>query len=286
MHVLRNWVTQLAAADPRARRFGARQHGHRLVAPLGEERVAAFEDALALRLPDDHRAYVAAIADGGVGPYHGLLPLDHPAQRRCAAGTFAFTAPALTGARDPQHDDVPTMTPARDPVYRGVIGLGHVGCGQLALLVVRGEAAGEVWLDAREAGAGVGPIAPSFSAYLEEWVERTSRNQLPRAFVPAGRCPLPGALSAYLARCEQARGVTRGGLAGEPLRAALAALGPGAIAIAASATTPFFASGDPLDPCPACEVMLENLRGQGLAADAVVPGVPPIPGRAPASATG
>lgn len=286
MHVLRNWVAQLAAADPRARRFGARHHGHRLAAPLGEARVAALEHALALRLPDDHRAFVATIADGGVGPYHGLLPLDHPVQRRCAAGTFAFTAPALAGARDPQDADDPPVTPARDPVYRGVIGLGHVGCGQIALLVVRGEAAGEVWLDAREAGAGVGPIAASFTTYVEEWIERTSRNQLPRAFVPAGRCPLPSALSAYLARCEQARGVASGALAGDSLRESLAALGPGAIAIAASATTPFFTSGDPLDPCPACEVMLENLRGQGLAADAVVAGVPPLPGRTPVSATG
>lgn len=294
---LRAWLGVLAAADRGERRFGARQHHYRLAAPLGEERVGAIEDELGLRLPEDYRAYVATIADGGAGPYHGLLPLDHPVQHRCMRGTFAFTAPAVAADSD---DDGPraggpgdasagergdaSEDERGDPrgaraVYAGVIGLGHVGCGQMALLVVRGEAAGEVWLDAREAEAGVGPIAPSFGAYLEDWVERTSRNELPRAIVPPGRCALPNALSAYLARHEDARGLARGTIGGEWLRAALAALGPHAIAVTASSAGPFFDRDQRLDPCPACEQLLANLRAQGLAADAVATGVPPIPAR-------
>lgn len=271
------WVDELAAADPRCRRFGARHHRYRLAAPLGDARVGALEDELGLGLPADYREYVAAIADGGVGPYHGLLPFDHPVQRRCAAGTFPLTA-AIEGGPT-AGCGAPGERDGGDPIHAGVIGLGHLGCGQLALLVVRGEAAGEVWLDAREAEAGVGPIAPSFGAYLEDWLERTAKNQLPRTIVPPGRCGLPVALSAFLARCEDARGLARGTIGGEPLRAALSALRPGAIAMAACRDGPFFASGEPLDPCPACEVLLENLRGQGLAANAVTPGVPPAPAR-------
>ena len=90
----RSWIAELARRDPQRRRFGARQHRYRVDAPLGDDRVRTVEDELALRLPDDYRAFVATIAGGGAGPYHGLLPLDHPVQRRCAAGTFAFTGPA------------------------------------------------------------------------------------------------------------------------------------------------------------------------------------------------
>lgn len=265
---LRAWLRALAAGDPRARRFGARAHGYRADEPLGEARVRAIEDELGLALPADYRAFVGDVSGGGAGPYHGLVPLDHPVQRACAAGTFAFTAP-VDGESEV----------ASEAVYAGVVGLGHVGCGQVAVLVVRGEAAGEVWLDAREAGAGVGPIAPDFGAYLAEWVERTSRNQVPRAPVPPGRCALPRALSTYLARREDARGLARGTLGGPALREALAALGPGAIAVSASEDGPFFARGDALDRCPACEVLLENLHAQGLRDDAVVPGLPPIPAR-------
>ena len=267
VQVFRAWVGALAADDPRARRFGARHHRHRLAPPLGEARVAALEAALGLRLPDDYRGFVGRVADGGAGPYHGLLPLDHPVQRRCAAGSFRFTAPA---------DDA-----RAEDVHAGVLGLGHVGCGQVALLVVRGEAAGEVWLDAREADAGIGPIAPSFTAYLEEWVERTARGELPRALVPAGRCALPAALSSYLARCEDVRGLARGTLGGDALRGALQALGPGAIAVVATRDGPFFAPDDPLDPCPASALLIENLRARGLAADAVAPGLPPVPALRP-----
>ena len=269
--VLRSWLDALAAADPRGRRFGARHHRHARAAPLDEERVAAIERELGLRLPADYRALVTTIADGGDGPYHGLMPLDHPVQRACARGTFALTAPL--DARATVADE------ARDPIYAGVLGLGHVGCGQVAFVVVRGEAAGEVWLDAREAGAGVGPIAPDVTAYLEAWIERASANQLPRALVAPGHCPLASALSAYLARREDALGLARGTIGGDALRAALGALPAGAIAVRASRATPFFASGDALDPCAACEVLLENLRGAGLAADAVAPGLPPIPSR-------
>jgi hypothetical protein len=268
----RAWIAEVAAADPRTRRFGARQHGYRVDAPLGDPRVRALEEALALRLPADHRAFVATISGGGAGPYHGLLPLEHPVQARCAAGTFPFTAAASLE----EIDGLARSRTAIDPVYAGVIALGHVGCGHVALLVVRGAAAGQVWIDARDAGLGVGPIAPSFRAYVQDWIERTSRNLVPRPLVPPGACALAITLSSYLAQQEAARGLAQGAIDDRQLREALAAIGPRAIAIEAIADRPCFARGDRLDPCPSCEVLLENLRGRGLGPDTVAPGLPPL----------
>jgi hypothetical protein len=299
----RVWIAELASRDPRARRFGARQHGYRVAPPLGEDGVRAVEQALAVRLPDDHRAFLATIAAGGAGPYHGLLPVDHPVQRRCAAGTFELTAPTHEADGDLDVDgdvaasDASAASAARaasdagaahdearatrvDRVYQGVLGLGHVGCGYIALLVVRGAAAGQVWLDAREAGLGIAPIAPSFTAYVQDWIARSTRNLLPRAVVPAGVCSLPAALSSYLAQRERDRGLEPGTIDDRGLRDALGAIGPRAIATAMVSDRPFFAHGDLVDPCPSCEVMLENLRGRGLGADALTPGWPPIPERA------
>lgn len=257
----RAWIDALATNDLHRRRFGARAHGYRVQAALGEARVAAVEDELALRLPDDYRAFIATIAGGGAGPYHGLVPFDHPAQRRYAAGHFALEAPAP------------------DTACGGVLGLGHVGCGQLALLVVRGPAAGEVWLDARAADAGFGPIAPSFGDYLATWIERTARGELAQAIVPPGRCGLPAALTSFLAGWEDRHQLARGSLRDAALHAALASLGPGAIAVTACVDTPMFASDDRVAPCPACEVVLDRLRGQGLRSDAVAPGIAPAPCR-------
>jgi hypothetical protein len=70
-----------------------------------------------------------------------------------------------------------------------------------------------------------------------------------------------------------------GGLSDDQLREALGELGPGAIAIAAEDGNLLFDPGDPVDPCVACAVLVENLGAQGLRPDVVAPGVPPRPAR-------
>ena len=49
--------------------------------------------------------------------------------------------------------------------------LSHEGCGYLHLLVVPGEARGQVWLDGYVSDAGVMPIAASFSDWYEQWLD-------------------------------------------------------------------------------------------------------------------
>lgn len=247
------WLAATARADPRLRRFGAARHRYQLRAPLAEAAVAAIEAASGVALPAAYRTFVTTIGDGGAGPYYGLWPLAHPAQRAVAAGEFT---PAARG---------------RD-AYHGVIGLGHVGCGQLALLIVRGPHAGEVWIDARGADGALRVVAPDFGAYYVAWVRAVTHDQLLSGAAPPGSCPLPRALSGYLARCEQRQRVAPGSLTPAQLRDALGALGPGAIRCEASGDDPFFAEGAALDPCPSCAVMIDRLQAQGLRPEAVVAG--------------
>lgn len=247
------WLTAQAARDPRRLRFGARRHAYRLGPPLAVDVVAAFEADVGTVVPVAYRRFVTEVGHAGAGPFHGLWPLDHPQQRACARGAFDPDAPGVA-------------------LYRGVIALGHVGCGQLALLVVQGAHAGEVWIDARAADAGVVRAVPDFTSYYRAWIDALTRDELLRGVAPPGACPLPRALSQYLAQYEARAGVAPGALAPAELRVAFTRLPVGAIRCEATGDDPFFAPGTSLDRCPNCALMLGQLEASGLAPDRVVEG--------------
>jgi hypothetical protein len=252
---VREAVALFRARDPERRRFGARRHDYRFRAPIAAARLAELEAEANVRFPDDYREHLLALGDGGAGPYHGLLPLDHPVQREIARGAF-----------DPA-----------DP-FHGAVGVGHLGCGYVALLVVdpAHEARSQVWIDVRGAGAGVIPAYPTFRHYVADWISRLAHAEWLPAFVGASACALPNALSAYFHAIEQERGMADGSLAGDELRAALETIADGGIATTHDGTTPFFAAGEPVDLCVACERLIENL---GIDRRVIAPGVAPIPGR-------
>ena len=157
-----------------------------------------------------------------------------------------------------------------------MVALGHLGCGYAAVLVVRGPAAGQVWIDARAAGVGVQPAYPSFRSYYVDWISRLAHAEWLPAHVPPGRCALAAALSAYFRAVEDRRGLAEGSLAGDDLGEALEAIGPAGIAVTHDGTTPLFADGDPVDLCVECARLAANL---GLPRAAMAPGLAPIPAR-------
>ena len=242
-------VGALAAGDPRRARFGAARHGYELAPPLGAAELTALEDRLGGALPDDLRAFAVEVGAGGAGPGYGIVPID-----RAAASTRA-----LAGA----------------PWTRG-LPVVHLGCGYAAVVALDGDARGEVWIDARAIGVNR-PIHATFTAFYLDWIDRLAHARWPDSHVPPGVCALAAALSGYLAHCETELGVPAGALAGQPLRDALARLGPGAIEIAASAAAPWFDDGDRVDPCIACARLLDNLAADGLCRDVVAPGLAPRP---------
>lgn len=178
--------------------------------------------------PEDLRELATSFASGGAGPYYGfqLGPRSERPGARRARGSI----------------------------------VGHMGCGYAATIID-----GAVYIDAPSLGI-LAPIAPSFTAYYLDWIDRLANNVLPEAFVPAGVCPMPNALGGFLALHEQRLGIAPGTIAGADLAAALAELGPGSIEIAAS-TSPLYPDGTRVDPCIACATLLANL---GLSDDVIV----------------
>jgi len=247
---LREAVAALAAADPACRRFGAAQHRYALAPVLGDDAIAAIERQIGAALPDELAAFARAVGAGGAGPGYGVVPIDR-------AAAYVVTAPA--GA----------------PWQRG-LPLAHLGCGYAALVALDGDARGEIWIDARAIGV-LAPIAPGFTAYYCDWIDRLAHGRWPEPIVPPGRCALAGALSGYLAHAEATRGLAEGTLAGPALREALGELGPGAIELAAESSIVWFDETDRVDPCLACARLLDNLAADGLGRDVVAPGVPPRP---------
>lgn len=250
--IIRELVAHAAATDPKRRRFGARQHRYTWRPPLSSTRVEELERAIGAPLPADYRRFVTHLGDGGCGPYLGVLPLDDPRQVAAARGTF-----------DPD---------ARD-ARRGVIGVGHLGCGQLALLVVRGPAAGSIWADTRASDDRVTPLAPSFDAYVGEWLRALAHNEPPRALATPGTCAPPQVLSRYLAAYEQKEGLAPGTATAAQVAAALRTLPRESMAIASIGDELVFAQGDLIDPCPGCARLLEHF---GLPQETLKPGKNPL----------
>ncbi len=231
---LRETLAALAAADPTLQRFGAAHHRYALAPVLAAE--AAHE------LPGELRSYATRIAGGGVGPYYGLLPLARVAPIAAAPGVRAF---------------------------RHALPIAHLGCGYAAVIPLDGEPRGQVWIDARGLGV-VAPMYASFTAYVLDWIDRLAHARWAESFVPAGRCALAAALAGYFGVHEQRLGLPPGGLSGDALAEALAALGPGSIQIANEG--PLFGPDEPVDPCVSCARLLDHL---GLPLAVVRAGVPP-----------
>lgn len=183
LHRIRKHLRQLAEVDRDCSVFGANGHEWRLEAPLAAEAIAAFERAHGVELPHELRWWLEHCSGAGAGPYYGLLGLPGEASARQLALTEPFVG------------DLDDESVARDPSRRGgYLPLADQGCGYASVLVLTGPRRGEVLADMREAHEGFRPEAPSFLAWLEQWLERAladwAEHALPDVVERGGELPL------------------------------------------------------------------------------------------------
>jgi len=134
--------------------------------PLGEARVAAFEDEHGVRLPEPYRTFVASVADGAAGPPHcGLVRLGEPAEPNGHAvevGWLRESFPLVEAWI--WEGSVPLDVPTIERVHRsGILPLGTDGDGMDYVLVVSGGARGQVWM---VTGEGALPVASDFGSWM------------------------------------------------------------------------------------------------------------------------
>lgn len=168
----------LRSADPTFQVFGATKHRYHLGTPMTEVEIQAFEKLHAIVLPEEYRTFLHMMGREGAGPYYGLFPptdclhqLDHvqsnflslPFPHREA---WNWTGDAIRADEHAYFDH---------SWIQGSMRVCEYGCGAFCLLVVTGQARGQIWLDYRSSDGGIFPIASTFFLWYEQWLERSFR---------------------------------------------------------------------------------------------------------------
>jgi hypothetical protein len=174
-------LAELRRRDQELKVLGASSHRYVLEPTLDEQALATFERAHAISLPDDYRAFLGRLGNGGAGPFHGVFPLgemdDGPRFKRWDGG---FVGP-LRG-RFP-HEDPPESGQFEGPID-GAIPICHLGGAVRTWLVVSGPERGNVWLDARAEGDWLRPhqtgdgVHLTFAAWYEGWLDKSLASRL------------------------------------------------------------------------------------------------------------
>jgi hypothetical protein len=157
-------LDRLRMMDRNFRVFGSAHHGYNVRRVLSESKLAAFESANDIRLPEDYRRFLAEVGNGGAGPFYGLDPL----------GTFGrdlYEPFPFVAATESMSDDELNKVLERDNSPSGVLEFCHQGCAIYSYLVVNGPTYGTIW-DGRE---DFYPTGLTFGTWYRRWLERALR---------------------------------------------------------------------------------------------------------------
>ncbi|MEP7119544.1 MAG: tetratricopeptide repeat protein [Byssovorax sp.] len=265
-------IAHLASHDPELDRFGATSHRYELTDPLPEARAAAVEAGCGASIPVDYRAFLTRVAASGAGPYHGLLPLDAPAQLAGLEGTFPHLRPFQPDVEAMSEDERKAFE--SDATVAGTIALAHLGCQYFSLLVIKGPRAGTVWADIRSAGLGLVPTHDSFTDWYGAWIHAMVHDAPFAIPVPKGRCAPQSALMSYFESWKASRGI-EGELSQDEAREAVSGIGAGGIETRAEASR-YFDADDPVDVCRICDQMFRYFAEHcGMHREQILPGIPP-----------
>jgi hypothetical protein len=148
---IRTKLSYIRVNDPRMHLFMTGFHGYELNEPLPESAVIEIEQRRSLELPEDYRAFLLLMGNGGAGPFHGLYRLEESLLSRDERFRESDKLPA--GFGNSEH----------------FIRLTDHTCGYgETFLVLNGEERGRVWDDYRRNDGG--SLCPTGKRFLE-WYE-------------------------------------------------------------------------------------------------------------------
>lgn len=197
MDNIRKKLQKLVDLDQKQALFGANSHKYQLNPVLTEAELAAYEARHDLKLPEDYRQYLATVANGGAGPFYGLMALeDNDDATIDPAAEFAYTREnplVLVNAYDELGAQTADMDEDEaeefeeefyDKLYGsvacGLSYLAHEGCGMYSALVLKGPEYGNVWYVDLANDAGAYPLtspkndAPmGFAEWYELWLDHS-----------------------------------------------------------------------------------------------------------------
>ncbi len=180
-------LEQLKKQDQELKVFGASSHEYKLNLTLSLEKVEAFEREHKVKLPEDYRAFITQIGNGGAGPYYGVMTLDYGLNQSLLYPDLAwynelekpFPHREWWNCIDELDDVYKRLDEAQEtgdeeleekifdekfdliggPEHNyGILNLCHFGCGVVIFLVVNGEEYGHLWIDDRMNDSGIYPF--------------------------------------------------------------------------------------------------------------------------------
>ena len=166
-------LERLRVRDRRRSAFGASDHQYRLGEKVPLKVLTTLERKLKVTFPDEYRAWLLAVGEGGAGPGYGLIPLEIAARRGPTArldrpfpfSTSQGAAVSEARVRDP-NASIPGWT------VDGALPLAGHGCGWESVLVLDGEQEGLIWYGGDgwwpETAAGA---QLSFFDWYEAWLD-------------------------------------------------------------------------------------------------------------------
>ncbi|MDR2523539.1 MAG: SMI1/KNR4 family protein [Synergistaceae bacterium] len=186
-------LARLKKSDAERKVFGAAFHKYTLNPTLTEETVVTFEREHGVRLPEEYRLYLLRVANGGAGPFYGLLALEdndditvHMSAPFPLTADRPFVMPELyeeIGARAGGMDEAEEFRERMleehfTKVNSGVTYLAHEGCGMYSVLAVKGAEYGNVWYVDLANDAGAFPLVDpksgkslDFLSWFELWLD-------------------------------------------------------------------------------------------------------------------
>ena len=136
--------------------FGASYHAFALAPTLPESEAKAFEEKHGIFLPEEYRAFLTEVGNGGAGPFYGINPLGLNDNGRPLEGEdFGDLQRPFPG---PLPVDTPGEEFGPEHLLDGCLQIAHMGCGYYVLLVVSGPLRGSLWEDIRVADGGLRPL--------------------------------------------------------------------------------------------------------------------------------
>lgn len=162
IETLRNALARLKARDPELKIWGAADdlffnypgHHHELLPVATEQEVSDTEQLLDIQLPEQYRAFITMLGNGGIGPAWGLYPLvtTFPSDEFLAeypdfcSMEFPFNEENVPIILDRIKANPDFKVALDDGGFGGYIKLNTYGHDMSAILVVSGEQYGKVWI--------------------------------------------------------------------------------------------------------------------------------------------
>jgi hypothetical protein len=152
-------------------------HEYRLNPTLNNVQLFQFERKYKIQLPEDYRAFLQQVGNGGAGPYYGLLPIEQglPEDLAGLGDQFLSTPFPHNDAYEPQlGEERPKSFWAEyesEALVAGSLRIAHQGFNYYDILVVAGPMKGTIWTDARTGEMGITPLGIGFYDWYDRWLD-------------------------------------------------------------------------------------------------------------------